>query len=271
MAIRKPEVIASINAANKSLTRKKKELSKLGVPNRMVRNNITVKNPAEFKSVKEANKYLKDVETFKSNNKWVKNRYGAYVNKGDVSAINKIITENNKMKGKFAETIVDKPTLMHGKETNIKTGQSLRTTLYDQKRSLLMDTRKVTVDSFRGNYQAQNRLKGAKNRNEQLKKEFSKSKGSGKQGLKKQEQSSFMQNYLKGLKHQLDEKEISKKDYYEMRKLIRSMSNSQFTEWFYREEGTESVFLYSMDEMDVLLQQQMNKSLMESLRGFIGE
>lgn len=56
-----------------------------------------------------------------------------------------------------------------------------------------------------------------------------------------------------------------------MRKLIRSMSNSQFTEWFYREEGTESVFIYSMDEMDVLLQQQMNKSLMESLRGFIGE
>lgn len=185
MAVRKPEVIASINAANKSLARKKRELSKLGVPDRMVRNNITVKNPAEFKSVKEANKYLKDVETFKSNNKWVKNRYGAYVNKGDISAINKIITENNKMKGNFAKKIVDKPTLMHGKETNITTGQSLRTTLYDQKRSLLMDTKKVTVDSFRGNYQVQNRLKGAKNRNEQLKKEFSRSKGSGKQGLKK--------------------------------------------------------------------------------------
>ena len=79
-----------------------------------------------------------------------------------------------------------------------------------------------------------------------------------------------MQNYLKALKHQLDEGEISKEDYREMRRLIRGMTNKQFSEWFYREEGTESVFLYSMDEMDVLLQQQQNQSLIESLRNFMG-
>lgn len=271
MAVRSPEVIASINAANKVLARKKKELAKLGLKSNRIRENVEIKQPSEFRTRKQAENYLRKVETFKSENRWVKNKYGVIVNKKDISTINKTITENNKMKQRFAKTIVDKPTLMHGKETKVTTGQSLSTTLYDQKRSLLIDTRKVTADSFHSNSQLKSRMKGVKNRNEQLKKEFSRSKVTGKTGMKKQDQSQFMQNYLKSLKHQLDEGEISKKDYYEMRRLIRGMTNSQFTEWFYREEGTESVFLYSMDEMDVLLQQQMNKSLIESLRGFVGE
>lgn len=266
MAIRKPEVIASINAANKSLTRKKKELKRLGVPNGQVRNNITVKNPAEFKSVKEANKYLKDVETFRSSNKWAKNRYGVFVNKGDVSAINKTITSNNNLKKGIVKDIGDKPTLSGGIETKVTTRQSLSTTLYDQKGALIRDTKKVTIDSFRSASQVKDRLQGVKNKNIQLKAETNRKVK--KEGLKKSEQSQLMQNYLKGLKHQKDSGEMSRRDYYEMRRNIITMSNREFTEWFYREEGTESVFIYSMDDIDILMQQQQNKALIQSLRAF---
>lgn len=270
MAVRSPEVIASINAANKVLARKKKELAKLGLKSNQIRNNVEVKQPSEFRTRKQAESYLRKVETFKSENRWVKNKYGVIINRKDISTINKTITDNNRLKRNFKKGIEDKPTLSGGKETKVTTRQALSTTLYDQKGGSLKETKKVTIDSFSSNYQVQHRMEGVKNRNAELKKEFSRSKGTGKTGLKKQDQSKFMQNYLKALKHQLDEGEISKKDYYEMRRLIRGMTNKQFSEWFYREEGTESVFLYSMDEMDVLLQQQQNQSLIESLINFMG-
>ena len=188
---------------------------------------FTIRNYTSFTTRDELNKYYRQAKRFVLNNQYYKNDRNVVFNRKDIREANRLIDKQNRQKRKLANKIGGLPQTVGGVEQDITVKRASGLVL-DDKSSLFTDIKHVNIDSYSSEKQLKKRIKT-------LKRNTSKP-------MKKQEM--LQKNYIKALRQQRKEGNLTGKQFREMSKNIKSMSLSQFTTWFYQEQSSLDVFRY---------------------------
>lgn len=185
-----------------------------------------IRSIKDFNDRKEFNKYLKSIERFNKENRYIKNQYGVVFNRNDIEQANKLIDKQNK------ERTRKRRRLRNLKETQggIATPISLlkpESSGFQDSMNLFSPVKHVNIQSYHKKSQLDKRLEALKRNNRKDRKE-----------------KQFQKNYKKGLKTQYEQGVISKKQYNQLIHDINKLSPTEFSIWYQQERVTKSVFNY---------------------------
>lgn len=180
-----------------------------------------------FKTRKEFNKYLRDIDKFNKKNRYVKNDYGVVFNRNDIDRANKIIKKQNKQRRKNKNKLKNLQETEGGIVTPVKVINA-KGDLWQDQMNLFTAVRPININSYTKKSQLKNRL-DALERNKNLERRAS----------------TFQSNYKRALREQVKQGVISKKQMDQMIKDINSMSPNAFVMWYARERVTKSMFNYT--------------------------
>lgn len=211
-----------------------------------------IRSIKDFNDRKEFNKYLKSIDRFNKENRYIENRYGVVFNRNDIEKANKLVDIQNMQRKKLARSVG----LAKLKETKggIATGVSVKnalSVLKDDRGGFFESVHHVNINSYRYPKQLDNRIESLK-RN--TKKENQKIKN-------------LRSNYKTAIEEQIRGGNITKKEGKQLIKDIKSLSDEQLLQWFYRERKAVSVFKY-IDMSREYTQNQMfvNEQLSKNIR-----
>ena len=113
----------------------------------------------DFNDRKEFNKYLKSIERFNKENRYIKNQYGVVFNRNDIEKANKLIDKQNKQRKILARNVG----LTKLKETKggVMTGISVRnalSVLKDDRGGFFEPVHHVNIQTYRYPKQLKNRI-----------------------------------------------------------------------------------------------------------------
>lgn len=206
----------------------------------------------DFNDRKEFNKYLRSIERFNKENRYVENQYGVVFNRNKIDKANKLIDKQNKQRKQLSKSVgLAKLNETKGGIVTPVSVKSARSTLRDDRGGFFESVHHVNINSYRYPKQLDNRIESLK-RN--TKKENQKIKN-------------LRSNYKTAIEEQIRGGNITKKEGKQLIKDIKSLSDKQLIQWFYQERKAVSVFNY-IDMSREYTQNQMfvNDQLSKNIR-----
>lgn len=189
---------------------------------------FTTRNYMSFRTRGELNKYKRQAERFIQNNQYYKNDRNVVFNRKDIREANRLIDLENKQKRKVARKIGKLKQTVGGVEQELSVERASGLVI-DDKSALFTQIKHVNIESYTSEKQLQRRIKKLKEKTRTPQKQYV----------------NLRQNYLRALRKQKKEGNLTSKQFREMSKSIKRMSVGQFTQWFYQEQTSLNVFRYS--------------------------
>lgn len=206
----------------------------------------------DFNDRKEFNKYLKSIERFNKENRFVENQYGVVFNRNKIEKANKLIDKQNKQRKQLSKSVgLSKLNETKGGIVTPISVKSARSTLRDDRGGFFELVHHVNIESYRYPKQLDKRIENLK---KNTKKENQKIKN-------------LRSNYKAAIEEQIRGGNITKKQGKQLIKDIKSLSDKQLLQWFYQERKAVSVFNY-IDMSREYTQNQMfvNEQLSKNIR-----
>lgn len=221
----------------------------------------------DFNDRKEFNKYLRSIERFNKENRFIENRYGVVFNRNDIEKANKLVDKQNKQRKKLARSIG----LTKLKETKggIATGVSVRnalSVLKDDRGGFFEPVHHVNIQSYRYPKQLDNRIESLEENTKKKNKKIT----------------NLRLNYDTALGKHVRGNIITEEEAKEILKDIKSLSDKDFIKWFYQERKALNTFKYldlsrEYTENQMFVNEQLSRALKsdmadvrESLAVFVG-
>lgn len=183
----------------------------------------------DFNDRKEFNKYLRSIERFNKENRYIQNQYGVVFNRNDVEKANKLIDKQNKQKKKLIRTVG----LNTIKETKggILTGVSVRqalSVLKDDRGGFFEPVHHVNIQSYRYPKQLDNRIESLRENTKKKNKKITR----------------FRENYKTAIGKQIRGRNITEEEGQEILKDMESLSDNELLKWIYQERKAIDTFKY---------------------------
>lgn len=211
-----------------------------------------IRSIKDFDDRKEFNKYLKSIERFNKENRFIENQYGVVFNRNKIDKANKLIDKQNKQRKQLSKSVgLSKLNETKGGIVTSVSVKNARSTLRDDRGGFFESVHHVNINSYRYPKQLDNRIESLK-RN--TKKENQKIKN-------------LRSNYKTAIEEQIRGGNITKKEGKQLIKDIKSLSDKQLIQWFYQERKAVSVFNY-IDMSREYTQNQMfvNEQLSKNIK-----
>lgn len=211
-----------------------------------------IRSIKDFNDRKEFNKYLKSIERFNKENRFIENQYGVVFNRNKIEKANKLIDKQNKQRKQLSKSVgLSKLNETKGGIVTSVSVKSARSTLRDDRGGFFEPVYHVNINSYRYPKQLDNRIESLR-RN--TKKENQKIKN-------------LRSNYKAAIEEQIRGGNITKKEGKQLIKDIKSLSDKQLIQWFYQERKAVSVFNY-IDMSREYTQNQMfvNEQLSKNIK-----
>lgn len=206
----------------------------------------------DFNDRKEFNKYLRSIEKFNKENRYIENQYGVVFNRNKIDKANKLIDKQNKQRKQLSKSVgLSKLNETKGGIVTPVSVKNARSTLRDDRGGFFESVHHVNIDSYRYPKQLDKRIESLK-RN--TKKENQKIKN-------------LRSNYKTAIEEQIRGGNISRKEGKQLIKDIKSLSDKQLIQWFYQERKAVSVFNYiDMSREYTQNQKFVNEQLSKNIR-----
>ena len=211
-----------------------------------------IRSIKDFNDRKEFNKYLKSIERFNKENRYIENQYGVVFNRNKIDKANKLIDKQNKQRKQLSKSVgLSKLNETKGGIVTQVSVKSARSILREDRGGFFEPVHHVNINSYRYPKQLDNRIESLR-RN--TKKENQKIKN-------------LRSNYKTAIEEQIRGGNITKKEGKQLIKDIKSLSDKQLIQWFYQERKAVSVFNY-IDMSREYTQNQMfvNEQLSKNIK-----
>lgn len=183
----------------------------------------------DFNDRKEFNKYLRSIEKFNKENRFIENKYGVVFNRNKIEKANKLIDKQNKQRKQLSKSVgLSKLNETKGGIVTPISVKNARSTLRDDRGGFFEPVHHVNIQSYRYPKQLDKRIENLK---KNTKKENQKIKN-------------LRSNYKIAIEEQIRGGNITKKEGKQLIKDIKSLSDKQLLQWFYQERKAVSVFNY---------------------------
>lgn len=209
----------------------------------------------DFNDRKEFNKYLRSIERFNKENRYIQNQYDVVFNRKDIEKANKLIDKQNRQRRSLARSVG----LNTLKETKggILTGVNVKnalSVLKDDRGGFFEPIHHVNIQSYRYTKQLDKRI-------ESLKENTSK---------KNKKINALRKNYKKAIKEQIKGKNITEEEGNQIIEDIKSLSDKDLIKWFYQERKAIDTFKYldlsrEYTENQKFVNEQLSKGIREDM------
>lgn len=210
-----------------------------------------IRSIKDFNDRKEFNKYLKSIERFNKENRYIENRYGVVFNRNDIEKANKLVDKQNKQRKKLARSVG----LTKLKETKggIATGVSVRnalSVLKDDRGGFFEPVHHINIQSYRYPKQLANRIESLEENTKKKNKKIT----------------NLRLNYETALGKHVRGNIITEEEAKEILKDIKSLSDKDFIKWFYQERKALNTFKYldlsrEYTENQMFVNEQLSRAL----------
>lgn len=206
----------------------------------------------DFNDRKEFNKYLRSIEKFNKENRFIENKYGVVFNRNKIEKANKLIDKQNKQRKQLSKSVgLSKLNETKGGIVTPISVKNARSTLRDDRGGFFEPVHHVNIQSYRYPKQLDKRIENLK---KNTKKENQKIKN-------------LRSNYKAAIEEQIRGGNITKKEGKQLIKDIKSLSDKQLLQWFYQERKAVSVFNYiDMSREYTKNQMFINEQLSKNIR-----
>ena len=206
----------------------------------------------DFNDRKEFNKYLRSIEKFNKENRFIENKYGVVFNRNKIEKANKLIDKQNKQRKQLSKSVgLSKLNETKGGIVTPISVKNARLTLRDDRGGFFEPVHHVNIQSYRYPKQLDKRIENLK---KNTKKENQKIKN-------------LRINYKTAIEEQIRGGNITKKEGKQLIKDIKSLSDKQLLQWFYQERKAVSVFNYiDMSREYTKNQMFINEQLSKNIR-----
>lgn len=206
----------------------------------------------DFNDRKEFNKYLRSIEKFNRENRFIENKYGVVFNRNKIEKANKLIDKQNKQRKQLSKSVgLSKLNETKGGIVTPISVKNARSTLRDDRGGFFEAVHHVNIQSYRYPKQLDKRIENLK---KNTKKENQKIKN-------------LRSNYKVAIEEQIRGGNITKKEGKQLIKDIKSLSDKQLLQWFYQERKAVSVFNYiDMSREYTKSQMFINEQLSKNIR-----
>ena len=211
-----------------------------------------IRSIKDFSDRKEFNKYLRSIERFNKENRYVENQYGVVFNRNKIEKANKLIDKQNKQRRQLSKSVgLSKLNETKGGIVTPISVKNARSTLRDDRGGFFEPVHHVNIQSYRYPKQLDKRIENLK---KNTKKENQKIKN-------------LRSNYKTAIEEQIRGGNITKKEGKQLIKDIKSLSDKQLLQWFYQERKAVSVFNYiDMSREYTKNQMFVNEQLSKNIR-----
>ena len=205
----------------------------------------------DFNDRKEFNKYLRSIEKFNKENRFIENKYGVVFNRNKIEKANKLIDKQNKQRKQLSKSVgLSKLNETKGGIVTPISVKNARSTLRDDRGGFFEPVHHVNIQSYRYPKQLDKRIENLK---KNTKKENQKIKN-------------LRSNYKTAIEEQIRGGNITKKEGKQLIKDIKSLSDKQLLQWFYQERKAVSVFNYidmsrEYTKNQMFINEQLNKNI----------
>lgn len=206
----------------------------------------------DFNDRKEFNKYLRSIEKFNKENRFIENKYGVVFNRNKIEKANKLIDKQNKQRKQLSKSVgLSKLNETKGGVVTPISVKNARSILRDDRGGFFEPVHHVNIQSYRYPKQLDKRIENLK---KNTKKENQKIKN-------------LRSNYKTAIEEQIRGGNITKKEGKQLIKDIKSLSDKQLLQWFYQERRAVSVFNYiDMSREYTKNQMFINEQLSKNIR-----
>ena len=206
----------------------------------------------DFNDRKEFNKYLRSIEKFNKENRFIENKYGVVFNRNKIEKANKLIDKQNKQRKQLSKSVgLSKLNETKGGIVTPVSVKNARSILRDDRGGFFETVHHVNIQSYRYPKQLDKRIENLK---KNTKKENQKIKN-------------LRSNYKTAIEEQIRGGNITKKEGKQLIKDIKSLSDKQLLQWFYQERKAVSVFNYvDMSREYTKNQMFINEQLSKNIR-----
>lgn len=215
-----------------------------------------IRSIKDFNNRKEFNKYLKSIEKFNKENRYIKNQYGVVFNRNDLEKANKLIDKQNRQRRSLARSVglTKLKETKGGIITNVSVKQAL-SVLKDDRGGFFEPVHHVNIQSYRYPKQLDNRIESLK---ENTKKKSKKIK-------------MLRKNYKKAISEQIEGMNITEEEGKQILEDIQSLSDKDLIKWFYQERKAIDTFKYldltrEYTENQKFVNEQLSKSIQTDLK-----
>lgn len=214
-----------------------------------------IRNIKDFNDRKEFNKYLKSIEKFNKENRYIKNQYDVVFNRNDIEKANKLIDKQNKQKKKLIRTVgLNK---LNETKGGISTGVSVRqalSVLKDDRGGFFEPVHHVNIQTYRYPKQLDNRIESLKENTKKKNKKIT----------------MFRENYKTAIGKQIRGHNITEEEGQEILKDMESLSDKELLKWIYQERKVIDTFKYldlsrEYTENQKFVNEQLSKAIREDL------
>lgn len=215
-----------------------------------------IRSIKDFNDRKEFNKYLKSIEKFNKENRYIENQYGVVFNRNDLEKANKLIDKQNRQRRSLARSVglTKLKETKGGITTNVSVKQAL-SVLKDDRGGFFEPVHHVNIQSYRYPKQLDNRIESLK--------ENTKKKSKKIRTLRK--------NYKKAISEQIEGMNITVEEGKQILEDIQSLSDKDLIKWFYQERKAINTFKYldlsrEYTENQKFVNEQLSKSIQTDLK-----
>lgn len=205
----------------------------------------------DFNDRKEFNKYLKSIERFNKENRYIKNQYGVVFNRNDIEKANKLIDKQNKQRKILARNVG----LTKLKETKggVMTGISVRnalSVLKDDRGGFFEPVHHVNIQTYRYPKQLKNRIESLEDNTKKKNKKIT----------------NLRENYETAIGRHVRGHIITEEEAKQILKDVKSLSDKDFIKWFYQERKAINTFKYfdlsrEYTENQMFVNEQLSRAL----------
>lgn len=210
----------------------------------------------DFNDRKEFNKYLKSIERFNKENRYIENQHGVVFNRNDLEKANKLIDKQNRQRRGLARSVglTKLKETKGGITTNVSVKQAL-SVLKDDRGGFFEPVHHVNIQTYRYPKQLDNRIESLK--------ENTKKKSKKIRTLRK--------NYKKAISEQIKGMNITEEEGKQILEDIQSLSDKDLIKWFYQERKAINTFKYldlsrEYTENQKFVNEQLSKSIQTDLK-----
>lgn len=214
-----------------------------------------IKSIKDFDDRKEFNKYLRSIESFNKENRFIENKYGVVFNRNDVEKANKLIDKQNKQRKQLSSAVglSNLKETKGGIVTNVSVKNAL-SVLKDDRGGFFEPVQYINIDSYRYQKQLDKRISNLR-------------KNTRKENYKIK---TLRNNYKTAIEEQIKGGNITKKQGKQLLKDIKSLSDNELIKWFYQERKAVSAFNYidvsrEYTKNQMLVNEQLSKGIKHDL------
>lgn len=209
----------------------------------------------DFNDRKEFNKYLRSIERFNKENRYIQNQYDVVFNRNDIEKANKLIDKQNRQRRGLARSVglTKLKETKGGITTNVSVKQTL-SVLKDDRGGFFEPIHHVNIQSYRYTKQLDKRI-------ESLKENTSK---------KNKKINMLRKNYKTAIKEQIKGKNITEEEGNQIIEDIKSLSDKELVKWFYQERKAIDTFKYldlsrEYTENQKFVNEQLSKGIQDDM------